>query len=412
LKTIPWRGASAGVRVRSPLRRSGEDGWLKFWCTEGDSVPTRGGSSEPDVADLDVRALIAEAELTAATAARDEANRGDHVNKTLKRPRSGTSTRRFNWHRLNQGLLRQDQLSQRSGGHGQETRDARSFAVDEFTGGRLAATTARFDELAEARESKHGRCRRSESSRFAHARQQIEVQRDDSRIGHVRRRDPRCAFDEGGNRRTRINGFPNSRIRPGCTPISALPRIDPVHGVWGSVPLRTEFLGLDFRAIEHTGGPAQEKCKARIVRMQPQIDPTTRTRGVELELDRTRNAPPIHADNRHAWVPWSGRGLPPRTVHANSRWTLGGLFGVPTESLYGGVRGLWFGLTWRRRRSKRKRRYVEIADWVSCKSFSGVEIQVETHPLAVVVLVHGMLKPDEWNRRRRETARIGPPAWP
>ena len=396
-----YRGEVRARRSSSlALRRSGR--LVEILVHEGDSVQLGAVLASLDVADLDVRALIADAEVDAATAARDEAIAGPRQ-QTLKAAAAQVRQLDAQLASAEQRLLRQDQLSQRRAGTDQELDDAK-FAVDELRA-TLAATTARFDELAEGTRVEHVAAAEANLAVAQAARQQIEVQRDDSRIvapfaGVIAMRH----FDEG-------------EIVGPDQPVFQILESDPLHAHFGVPPNRSRDWRVGDRFLVGTESSASTsgqssiletsagKVQARIVRMQPQIDPTTRTRGVELELEPDANAPPIHVGQTATlWVPWSGRGA---ASNSSREFSAGrsGAFWVPTESLVRGVRGLWSVYVAVEEDQNEASGYVEIAD-----GFPAIiqrrEIQVE-RTAGSVVLVHGMLKPDEWIVAEG-TARIGP----
>ncbi|EMI54960.1 RND family efflux transporter MFP subunit [Rhodopirellula sallentina SM41] len=82
------------------------------------------------------------------------------------------------------------------------------------------------------------------------------------------------------------------------------------------------------------------------MRMQPQVDDVTRTRGVDVELSRIGPDGRMHwlasqavhiGQTATLWVPWGGED---QAALAREQ-SLSDPFWVPTDSLVRGVRGLW-----------------------------------------------------------------------
>lgn len=134
--------------------------------------------------------------------------------------------------------------------------------------------------------------------------------------------------------------------------------------------------------------------------MQPQVDPVTRTRGVDLEIRRGEAesawGSTIHiGQTATLWVPW----IDPETIDGRPA------FWVPTDSLVRGSRGLWA---------------VYVA--VPTESGTGAELDDSSEAFIAVVerreieilraagamsSITGMVQPGEWIVTEG-TNRVGP----
>jgi len=247
------------------------------------------------------------------------------------------------------------------------------FAVDEFTGGRWAATPTRLHRTRRRhRESNNVGCRRPRSE---HSRGSLSaaragsrsrtLQRDDSRIDGHRSAgvDRECRiFDWRETSSDRIKPFSNLDPTP-LQPISAWPpNPDAVTlGVGDRVSSSgTELLRPRFaRPIEHTGMTAHGKVAARIVSDGSPDRSDHPDRGVFFGLETSNqdaNATDRFTSGTTATL-WASRGrvgAPPRTVHANSPLDARGFLGAGRNRYGTSGRSLWSDLRGgRKERSKR-----------------------------------------------------------
>lgn len=403
-----YRGEVRARRSSSlSMRRSGR--LVEVLVHEGDRVSQGDVLARLDVSDLDVREMMADADVAAASAALDEAVAGPRE-QTKRAASARVRQLESQLASAERRLERQMQLSQRSAGTDQELDDAR-YATDELRA-TLAARTAELDELEDGTRDEQVAAARARLASATAASRQIDVERDDSQIvapysGVIAIRQ----FDEG------------EMIGPSQGVLTIL-ESEPLEARFGVPPsvCRQWKLGDQFwvsvnetTSPPETARPGQSRSSylgAKIVRMQPQVDEVTRTRGVDFELvPRTSSMDSlagIHiGQTARLWVPWGENGN-----SETMRQALSDPFWVTTESLVRGVRGLWsvYVAVPDEKERAQQANATEIAsedargvDGMTNNTVKDVvlatierrEVQV-LRSAGPLTLVHGMLSPGEW----------------
>ncbi|MFG0289970.1 MAG: biotin/lipoyl-binding protein [Rhodopirellula sp. JB044] len=442
------------------MRRSGR--LHEILVHEGDAVAEGDVLARLGTSDLDVREMMADADVAAASASLAEAIAGPRE-QTKRAASARVRQLESQLQSAEKRLSRQEQLSRRSAGTEQELDDAK-FAVDEMRA-TLASRKAELEELEDGTRAEQVAFARARLESAKASRRQVDVDRDDSQIvapysGVIAIR----RYDEGemiGPNQGVLQilevepvearfGVPpevcrgwkkGARFWVGVNP----PKEIPPSATPASNPART--LGPSTRHQQHAGhrlasnqqltnvdrDPA-EAIKERpetqwsrtesvvsnrhagyycgeVVRMQPQVDDVTRTRGVDVELSRIDTGGRMHrlsSDALHIgqtatlWVPSVGD-----EWDASSRQqSLSDPFWVPTDSLVRGVRGLWSVYVAVPEECERKDKPGEpkhdeaLTGNQDVEGYSEAivqrrEVQV-LRTAGSLTLVHGMLSPGEW----------------
>ncbi|MCM2373471.1 efflux RND transporter periplasmic adaptor subunit [Aporhodopirellula aestuarii] len=403
----PYRGEIRARRSSSlSMRRSGR--LAEVLVHEGDTVEEGEVLARLDVADLDVREMMADAELAAAVAAVDEAIAGPRE-QTVRAASARVRQLASQLASAERRLERQELLSRRSAGTEQELDDAR-YAADELRA-TLAAMTAQLEELQEGTRQEQIAAAKANVAAAQAAREQIDVERADSQIvapysGVIAIR----YFDEG------------EMIGPSQGVLKIL-ESDPLEARFGVPPQVCRAWQVGDRLWVSVRTPAEPPETPRpkrsqagywcgiIVRMQPQVDEVTRTRGVDVELTSPAKqddvSEPLLA-NVHIgqtatlWVPLGSENA--GTLPSS----LSDPFWVPTESLVRGVRGLWS--VYVAMPDHEGTAYQELVPSVQSSEAaltsetlaSGALATIQRREIQVLrsagplTLVHGMLTPGEW----------------
>lgn len=299
---------------------------------EGDLVNRGDVLARIDVADLHAAAASADAEIAAAEAALEEATAGPRY-QTIRAAEARVQQLEAQWTAAKNRFERQRSLRSRGAGTQQEYDDAK-FATDALAANQMSAK-AELDELKEGTRQEQIAAARARLQLAKAARQRVEVDLSDSQIvapfdGVIASR----LFDEGS-----IIG-PNQ-------PVLRILESPPVHATFGVPADVSDFLKLNDRLRVSVGeaGP-DESQPARVIRMQPQINPVTRTRVIEVELeadDTVAAAESIGWIGKTAtlWVPWAKTRTQQDDWIAHNDGVDRVPIWVPTSALVRGVRGLW-----------------------------------------------------------------------
>lgn len=310
------------------IRRAGK--LVEIMVDEGDRIRQGELLARLDTSDLDVRERLADADVDAAEAAANEAVAGPRY-QTLRAAAARVRQLKAQLSSAQSRLERQQRLDVRNSGTAQELDDAR-FDTEELQA-RLDAAVAELEELNEGTRGEQIEAAKARRRAAIAARQQIDVDRQDSQIlapydGVIANR----YFDEG------------AMLSPG-EPVLRILETDPIEARFGVPADVAEVLKVDDAMTVIVG---KKQILARIVRMQPQVDPVTRTRGVDVQLDASEGAAAtvdgilvgqtaslqVPATNPIANDFNSSGAADPSRSDATAFW-------LPTESLVRGSRGLW-----------------------------------------------------------------------
>lgn len=290
---------------------------------EGDVVKTGDVLAELDTSDLDVAAERTAAEVQAANAALDEAIAGPRY-QTLRAAAAVVRQLDAQLQSAQERLSREERLRDRGAGSSQALDDSK-YDVQRLTAA-VAAEKSRLDELEEGTRSEQITAARANLAMAQAQRDQIGVDRQDSTIvapydGIVAGR----LFDEG------------AIVGPDQVVLS-LVEVSPLEARFG-LPADVA-MGLDIGqsvSLELPQRAGDAPITGRIVRMQPRVDPITRTRSVDVQFDpdlssrRVADQTALIGQTATLRLPWhagdSGDGL--------------AAFWVPSDSLVRGSRGLW-----------------------------------------------------------------------
>ena len=343
---------------RLALRRNGR--LQSVAVHEGDFVAEGDVLARLDVSDLDVAQRIAKAEFEAATARLQQAEAGPRYQTVLA---AEAQVRELQAQLASaKEQLRREQALDRRGAGSQQSLDTARFDVQRLEAV-VAQATSRLEELREGTRTEQIQIARAELAAAEAALEKIAVDRNDSRLV--------APFDAVVAQRTVDEGTmvgPDSpvlrllevppvearfgipaeaaaslavgqqvRVRVGFQrPSETAPQPSPVHasdtggdnvGHWGETT-RTGAAASGTPAAFHIG---------QVVRMQPQLDPVTRTRGVDVRLPASSSSPSdqnaemaLVGQPAALWLPEEGATDDARDA-----------FWVPSAALVRGARGLW-----------------------------------------------------------------------
>ncbi|MEO9933428.1 efflux RND transporter periplasmic adaptor subunit [Rhodopirellula bahusiensis] len=336
-----YRGEVVARRDSSlAMRRGGR--LTEVSVHEGDMVAKGDVLARIDVADLDAAAASADAEIAAAKAALDEAIAGPR-SQTIRVAEANAQQLQAQWTASKNRFERQQSLRERGAGTQQELDDAK-FATDALAANHLAAM-ASLDELKEGTRREQIAAAKARLQFANAARQRVEVDLSDSLIvapfdGVIATR----LFDEGS-----IIG-PNQ-------PVLRILEAPPVHATFGIPADVSDFLKVNDRLRVSVGEAGAEQSQpARVIRMQPQINPVTRLRLIEVELVNNHSASKLESASKSSldtesigwigktatlWVPWSKTETQTDGWIAQRENSERAAIWVPTSALVRGVRGLW-----------------------------------------------------------------------
>jgi HlyD family secretion protein len=299
---------------------------------EGDLVKRGDVLARIDVADLNAAAASADAEIAAAEAALEEATAGPRY-QTIRAAEARVQQLEAQWTAAKNRFERQRSLRSRGAGTQQEYDDAK-FASDALAANQMSAK-AELDELKEGTRQEQIAAARARLQLAKAARQRVDVDLSDSQIvapfdGVIAAR----LFDEGS-----IIG-PNQ-------PVLRILESPPVHATFGVPADVSDFLKLNDRLRVSVGEDGPDNSQpARVIRMQPQINPVTRTRVIEVELETDNSDTATESiswigKTATLWVPWSQTQTQQDGWIAQSDGADRTPIWVPTSALVRGVRGLW-----------------------------------------------------------------------
>ena len=312
-----YRGVIRARRESSlAIRRAGK--LAKVLVHEGDQVHKGDMLALLETTDLDVRQKLAEAELAAASAAATEAIAGPRY-QTLKSAAARVRQLQVQWDSAKARFERQKRLSGRNAGSEQELDDTK-YAAAELKA-RLDASTAELEELNEGTRTEQLDAAKANRTAALAAREQVDVDRRDSQIvapydGVIAER----FVDEG-------------EMLSAGIPVVRILEVDPLEAHFG-VPVDTASnwkIGDRFEVVV-----GNQTLSAKIARMQPQVDPLTRTRAVQLELIPSNGVSAIG----QATVGQTASLLVP-VSQSDATSGRGNQFWLPTAALVRGSRGLW-----------------------------------------------------------------------
>ncbi|SMP44271.1 HlyD family secretion protein [Neorhodopirellula lusitana] len=346
------------------IRRSGL--LAEVLVHEGDRVIQGEVLARLNMSDLDVREQMADAEVDAATATATEAVAGPRY-QTLNAAAARVRQLKAKLNSAKNSLDRQRQLSTRQVGTAQELDEA-EFMVAELEAS-LAASTAELEELNEGTRSEQILAAQAKREAAIASRNQLRVDRQDSQIiapysGVIANR----FVDEG------------EMVSPG-QPVLMLLEADPVEAHFGvPVNITAGWETGSVKTITVNDRPFQ----GTLVRMQPQVDSVTRTRGVDFEIAAPQGQPDLLnsifiGQTATLNVPFA---KPSSSVIQDD----GKLqFWTPTNALIRGTRGLWSV-------------YIAASDSDEDASFAtiarrDVRVVQTAGPLS---RVEGFVRPGEW----------------
>ncbi len=295
------------------FRRSGPV--ARVTVAEGDVVAAGQVLASLDTSDLDNAAAMADANLAAAGAALDEAIAGPRP-QAIDRAKAETRRLQAQLDNAIATAERQKSLAARGAGSNQ-TLDEAMFAVDQLRAS-LTAAEHQLDELREGTRSEQIAAARAALAVARAARQKVDVDRADSQLvapfgGVIAQRwiDPGAVVDAS-------------------RPIIRVMQESPVEVRFSLPPAVTDGLqvgdevrvgiGDDDTAIDHLSGRS-----GQVIRMNPRVDPRTRTRDTFVLVDAPVDSVGLIAS---LWLP-------------GERESSIGTFWLPTDALVRGVRGLW-----------------------------------------------------------------------
>ncbi|MCC9658315.1 efflux RND transporter periplasmic adaptor subunit [Rhodopirellula sp. JC737] len=303
---------------------------------EGDTVKAGDVLARIDISDLDAAAATADADVASAKAVLDEAFAGPRQ-QTIDAAAARVDQLSAQISAAENRFLRQESLRRRGAGTQQEFDDAK-YAVDALKADQAAAM-ATLSELREGTRQEQIAAAAARLEAAKATRKKIEVDRADSQIiapfdGVIAER----LFDEGA-----IIG-PNQ-------PVLRILEAPPVHATFGVPVDVADRLRLnDSLKVSIGKRGIKESIPGSIIRMQPQIDPITRTRRIELRLHAAqvstekaseRDSIALIGNTATLWIPWS------QTETQRDNWIVNQdsdamqSFWMPTAALVRGVRGLW-----------------------------------------------------------------------
>ncbi|MEM9365866.1 MAG: HlyD family efflux transporter periplasmic adaptor subunit [Planctomycetota bacterium] len=306
------------------FRRSGRV--TKVSVDTGDAVTAGRVLAKIETADVDASERLAKANVDAAQAAYDEAIAGPRY-QTIRAAEARVQQLRSQLRSAETRLKRQETLMRRGAGSSQEAEDA-GFRVTEL----IAALDEADFGLRELQEGTRDEKIRSAAADLERTRAQLDqvgVDRADSQIvapydGMILRRD----LDEGtivasGQQVFTMMESPPLEARFG---VPADVARDWHIGQRTHVTTESMFnTPFDIDKIQES---------AVVVRMDPALDLSTRTRGIEVRLD-----PSLGAVAGQTATLWINRNRSVPTVTDGDRRN--DAFWIPTTALVRGTRGLW-----------------------------------------------------------------------
>ena len=325
-----FRGEIRARRESSlAIRRAGK--LAEIMVDEGDRVYRGDVLARLDTSDLDVREQLADADVDAAEAAATEAVAGPRY-QTLRAASARVRQLKAQLGAAETRWERQQKLEVRNSGTAQDLDDAK-FAAEELQA-RLDAAVAELEELNEGTRSEQIDAAKAQRRAAIAARQQVDVDRQDSQIiapydGVIANRH----LDEG------------TMLSPG-QPVLRILETDPIEARFG--------LPADVAESLTAGDPmtvvvGDNRVIGRIVRMQPQVDPMTRTRAIDLQL--LPSSKDSEASDRSTTLDGILVGQTASLEVPATKVSVAGVaengdagttsFWLPTESLVKGGRGLW-----------------------------------------------------------------------
>jgi len=327
---------------------------------EGDFVAAGDVLAELDVSDLRVAEQMAKAQLQAADARLRQAEAGPRAQTVLA---AEAQVRQMQAQLASaEEQLRREQILQRRGAGSQQSLDTARFDVQRLEAS-VAQALSRLEELREGTRSEQIDIARAEVAAAEAALEKIRVDQSDSRLvapfdAVVARR----MIDEGmivgsANPVLHLLESPPLEARFGL-PVQAAARLSLGQKVRVQVGFRqdTELDRQHYpsdsagpRAAEvprcdrcpETDSPQSDRKAwdflAEVVRIQPQLDPVTRTRGVDVRLFRrageaagANTSIAIVGQPANLWLPEPDASEQERRA-----------FWVPSAALVRGARGLW-----------------------------------------------------------------------
>ena len=303
------------------MRRSGR--LLRVDVQEGDLVGSGQRLAWLDVSDLKVAIEVADAEVATSNAMLDEATNGPRK-QTIEAAKSQVKSIEAQLVSAKRRLERQEELLSRDAGVEQEFDDAK-FLVAQLTAS-FDVATAELKLLEEGTRNEQIAAMRSRLQAAQAKRRNIDVQLADSEIvapfdGSIARR----LVDEG-------------EVVDPNQPILKIIEARPYEAFFGLPPdvaaelhvgdqVHILTAGNELSVAREIEDARDTRLRAKVLRLQSEVDPITRTRGTYCLLDE-------HADC-----------VPGQTVSLLLPWMsaeqIAGSFWIPTGALVRGSRGLW-----------------------------------------------------------------------
>lgn len=293
-----------------------------------------------DTADLEARKQSADSELEIAQAQYDEALSGPRK-QTIKAAEARVEQLQAQLSASTQRLDRRKNLFRAGAASVEEYQDER-LLVKQLSAS-VGEAQSQLRELLEGTRSEQILAARAKVSMAKASRQMIDVELSDSRI--VAPYDcviSQRMIDEGtiaGPNQTVISILekPPLEARFGL-PSTAAGMLRTGHEIWVSAGAGTNS-NADSVTMEDVG-QLDSTFKATIVRMQPGVDPVTRTREVVVAF-ATDNVSLV-GQPATLWLPWSTLQInAAKTMEDVSSDSMPRTFWVPSDALVRGVRGLW-----------------------------------------------------------------------
>ena len=336
-----YRGVVMPRRESSlAFRRSGRVTEIRV--DTGDQVEANDVIALLDVSDLQAQAELNASELEVAKASYEEALAGPRK-QTIQSAESRVDQLNAQLFASKQRLERRQKLyASRSISHEEVTDEQSQF--DRLTAS-VQEAEAQLEQLLEGTRSEQVKAARARVSMAKAAIRMIEVQLEDSKI--------MAPFDCVIGSRVVDEGMilsPNQVVvsileRPPLEASFGIP-VDAAAGIAVGQQVKISVGKNSGDSAQSTSGSnvtdRSMMIPAKVIRMQPRVDPVTRTREVFVEFETDEFS--LVGQPATLWLDWS---LPTSTVNGDSidsdTYTKDGStqFWVPSDSLVRSVRGLW-----------------------------------------------------------------------
>ena len=330
---IRYRGVVAPRRESSlSFRRSGRV--MRVLVETGDRLSAGETIAELDISDLVAQAELADSELEMAVAQFDEAIAGPRQ-QTIKAAEARVEQSKAQLDASTSRLKRRQQLYKANAVSDEELQNEEQLVLQLSAAATEAESQLR--ELLEGTRSEQIKAAKARVDMAKAARRVIDVQQRDSRIV--------APFDCVIGKRLIDEGTIASPNQPIVTIIEQ-PPLEAVFGVPAAAASSLAIgeavlisVGKDADAVGETPTLSEVRSQARglsatVVRMQPNIDPVTRTREVIVRFETDELS--LVGQPATLWVSW----LKLQTDGSSMNQT-SGEFWVPSDALVRSVRGLW-----------------------------------------------------------------------